>query len=100
LQSGWCEPKKATDGDDTGITIKEARKSVLSAVGVIVENRTGYTLSSVLNDVDFQLLSQIIEATTEQTQQTESGTRVKPGTVGVNPGNQPVMSLFDFARKS
>ncbi|MFK5219879.1 phage tail tape measure protein, partial [Lactococcus cremoris] len=61
---------------------------MLSAVGATVENRTGYTLSSVLNDVDFQLLSQIIEATTEQTQQTESGTRVKPGTVGVNPGNQ------------
>lgn len=100
MQSGWCEPKKATDGDDTGITIKEARKSVLSAVGAIVENRTGYTLSSVLNDVDFKLLSQIIEATAEQTQQTESGTHVKAGMMGVNPGNQPVMSLFDFAKKS
>ena len=100
MQSGWCKPKKATDGDDTGITIKEARKSVLAAVGAIVENRTGYTLSSVLNDVDFQLLSQIIEATAEQAQQTESGTHVKAGMMGVNPGNQPVMSLFDFAKKS
>ncbi|MCT3223552.1 phage tail tape measure protein [Lactiplantibacillus plantarum] len=73
---------------------------MLSAVGAIVENRTGYTLSSVLNDVDFKLLSQIIEATAEQTQQTESGTYVKAGMIGVNPGNQPVMSLFDFAKKS
>lgn len=73
---------------------------MLSAVGAIVENRTGYTLSSVLNDVDFKLLSQIIEATAEQTQQTECGTHVKAGMMGVNPGNQPVMSLFDFAKKS
>ncbi|WP_261980065.1 phage tail tape measure protein [Lactiplantibacillus plantarum] len=100
MQSGWCRPKKTTDGDDNGITIKEARKNILAAVGAIVENRTGYTLSSVLNGVDFKVLSQIIEATAEQAQQTANGTHVKAGMMGVNPGNQPVVSLFDFAKKS
>lgn len=75
---------------------------MLSAIGLIVENRPGYTLSSVLNDIDFDLLSEIMEATSKeqpsQAQTTADGVSVTPGMQGVNPGNQPVLSLFDLAK--
>lgn len=49
--------------------------------------------------MDFELLSEIMKATsTEQAQPVPNGSAVTPGKLGVNPGNQPVMSLFDFAK--
>lgn len=49
------------------------------------------------------MLSEIMKATAEdvqeKTQKTESGMSVTPGQLGVNPGGQPVMSLFDLARQ-
>ena len=88
-----CGPKKTPDPAHPGISIKEARQNILRSLGMIVENRPGYTLPGVLNDVDFELLSDIMAAT-----QTSKGPQ--PGRLGVNPGGQPVMSLFEFAKKS
>ncbi|KRN94588.1 phage tail tape measure protein [Pediococcus stilesii] len=60
-------------------------------------------MSSVINDIDYKMLSEIMKATAEdvqeKTQKTESGMSVTPGQLGVNPGGQPVMSLFDLARQ-
>lgn len=73
------------------------------AVGLIVENRPGYTLGSVMNDIDFKTLQQIMDATSKKeskkTQTTQSGVKVTPGIMGVDPGDAPVMSLFDLAKQ-
>ncbi|WP_231908581.1 phage tail tape measure protein [Pediococcus inopinatus] len=72
----------------------------MSAISSIVESRQGYTLNSVLNDVDFNMLSQIIGSNADKkAQTTTSGVHVTPGHFGVDPGNAPVKSLKDFAKQ-
>lgn len=53
-----------------------------------------------MNDVDFNTLMEIMKATSknEKTQQTGSSSS-NPPKWGVDPGNEPVMSLFDFAKQ-
>lgn len=52
------------------------------------------------------MLKNIIEATADRDDSSKEsqvvapdGTRVTPGRMGVDPGNQPVMSLAEFAKK-
>ncbi|MDV2911024.1 phage tail tape measure protein [Pediococcus acidilactici] len=78
---------------------------MLAAIDLVVQNLPGYTLGSVFNEIDYQTLSEMIEARKSGESNdssgvmTPTGTRVTPGRMGVDPGNQPVMSLAEFAKK-
>lgn len=56
-----------------------------------------------MNDIDFKTLQQIMDATSKKeskkTQTTQSGVKVTSGIMGVDPGDAPVMSLFDLAKQ-
>lgn len=100
-----CRPKKHIDGTSEGVTPEQARKEVLAAIDLVVQKLPGYTLGSVFNEIDYETLSEITEAKASgksndsQSVITPEGTRITPGRMGVDPGNQPVMSLAEFAKK-
>lgn len=80
---------------------------MLAAIDLVVQNRAGYTLGSVFNEIDFETLSEMMKSSESNDSKksktvitTSDGTRVVPGQMGVDAGGRPVMSLAELIKKT